>query len=139
MVTVEYEHEFDYLYGEDGGAFPRLIFRIHADGRPDPSVDIDTYLDSGAERSLFDGTIARALEIDLFAGERLPFSSTAGPGISAVVHGVRLHHESLGEFELDIAFSTAPIARNLLGRDLFNRVEIGFQERLHRFLIAVAR
>jgi hypothetical protein len=45
-----------------------------------------------------------------------------------------LIHEVLGERELEVAFSTQEIARNLLGLDFFNLFKIGFEDRANRML-----
>ena len=37
--------------------------------------------------------------------------------------------------DLDIGFSTVPLRRNLLGRDFFNLVQIGFRERQQVFYV----
>jgi len=78
--------------------------------------------------SLFDGTIGSSLGIDLLNGREKRFQSTNGAVLSSRLHQVRLFHPALGSFDLEVAFSTSPIARNLLGRDFFRRVQIGFRE-----------
>lgn len=93
------------------------------------AVDLDAYLDSGAERSLFNGILAPLLGIDdLFGGPEIPFQSTVGAALTARLHPVRLSHPALGLLDLEMAFSTAHINRNLLGRDFFSRAQIGFRE-----------
>lgn len=90
------------------------------------SADVIAYLDSGAQRSLFDGTLAGLIGLDLMDGPRVSFASAAGLSIEGIIHPVRLSHPELGKFDLDIGFSTVPLRRNLLGRDFFNLVQIGF-------------
>jgi hypothetical protein len=99
------------------------------------SADVIAYLDSGAQRSLFDGTLARLIGLDLLTGSRLSFTSAAGFSIEAMVHPVRLSHPEIGHFDLAIGFSTVPLRRNLLGRDFFNLVQIGFRERHQMFYV----
>ena len=48
---------------------------------------------------------------------------------------MRLFHGDLGEFELEIGFSESPIRRNILGRDFFNLLQIGFRERYLVFYV----
>jgi hypothetical protein len=103
------------------------------------AVDLDAYLDSGAERSLFDGSFAPLLGIDdLFAGHEIPCQSTAGPVLAARLHPVRLSHPALGLFDLEVGFSAGHVHRNLLGRDFFSRVQIGFRES-HLTLYVIAQ
>jgi len=129
MVTVEYDHEIPYAHDPNGRQYPRLTLRLMNPADAERAVDLDAYLDSGAERSLFDGSFALLLGIDdLFAGHQIAFQSTAGLALEARLHPVRLSHPALGFFDLEVGFSTAPIRRNLLGRDFFSRVQIGFRE-----------
>ena len=65
----------------------------------------------------------------------MPFASAAGFSIEAIIHSVRLSHPELGDFNLEIAFSTVPLRRNLLGRDFFSLVQIGFRERQQIFYV----
>lgn len=51
-----------------------------------------------------------------------------GQRLEARSHRVQLRHESLGDFELEIGFSTGHISRNVLGRDFLNLVQVGFRE-----------
>lgn len=99
------------------------------------SADVIAYLDSGAQRSLFDGTLAGLIGLNLMDGQRMPFASATGLSIEGVVHAICLSHPELGEFNLDVAFSTVPLRRNLLGRDFFNLVQIGFRERQQIFYV----
>lgn len=55
MVTVSYEHDISYGYDPNGRRYPRLTLRIENPGTADEALDSDAYLDSGAERSVFDG------------------------------------------------------------------------------------
>ena len=54
--------------------------------------------------------------------------------MEACLHAVRLSHPELGCFDLEIGFSPFPLRRNLLGRDFFNLVQIGFRERQQALL-----
>lgn len=136
MVTVAYDYEREYAYDEGGGRFPRLIFSVTNPAIPSRSVDVDAYLDSGAQRSLFAGWIGQDLKLDILSGRRMTYRSTLGNGLTATLHVVRLEHEDLGEFELEVGFSLDTITRNLLGRDFFNLVQVGFRERHLKFFIA---
>ena len=128
MPVVAYEHQFDYAYDPDGSRFPRLDFQMARSGNPELTVDVDAHLDSGTERSLFNGKLAAALGIDLLRGRQLVYQSTSGSHLVATLHSVVLIHPDLGSFQLEVGFSFAEIQRNLLGRDFFNLVQIGFHE-----------
>lgn len=129
MVTVDYDHEIPYSYDPNGRQSPRLILRLSNPGDADQAIESDAYIDSGAERSLFDGTLAQLVGIDdLLAGQEIVFQSTTGAALAARLHRVRLSHPSLGSFDVEVGFSTGPIGRNLLGRDFFSIVQIGFRE-----------
>jgi hypothetical protein len=60
-------------------------------------------------------------------------SLVKGAGVEARLHWVRLSHPELGDFDLEIGFTESPISRNLLGRDFFNLIQIGFRERYLTF------
>jgi hypothetical protein len=129
VVTVEYAHEIAYAFDSNGTQYPRLTLRLMNPSDAGHAVDVDAYLDSGAERSLFNGILAPLLGIaDLFAGREISFQSTVGTALTARLHPVRLSHPALGLLDLEVAFSTSHIHRNLLGRDLFSRAQIGFRE-----------
>ena len=103
------------------------------DGR---ELEIQAHLDSGAERSLFDGQIARAIGLQPGNGEKIHFRSTTGADVVAVSHRVQLAHENLGECDLTVGFSDREIARNLLGRDFFDLYRIGFREHHSKVLFS---
>jgi hypothetical protein len=128
VPTVAYTHEFPYGYSPEGRPFPILPIRLLNPRDLARSVEVAAYLDSGTDRSLFDGTLTHALGMDLPRGKRIAFFSTGGIGIDAFLHRVKISHPDLGEFDLDIGFSSVTLARNLLGRDFFNLVQVGFRE-----------
>ncbi len=125
MPTVAYTYQFPYRQSRADAPFLILPITISNPHQPARAIDAIAYLDSGAQRSLFDGRLARLIGLDLFDGRRLPFASS----IEALLHAVRLSHPELGDFDLELGFSTVPLRRNLLGRDFFNLVQIGFRER----------
>lgn len=135
MLNVRYDNEFPYSYDLNGERFPRLTIRLTNPASPDEAVDVDAYLDSGAQRSLFDGRIGRAIGIDLLTGKERQYESTTGSSIAGMLHRVRLAHADLGLFDLELGFSTVHIKRNLLGRDFFDLVQIGFRERRLAFYV----
>jgi hypothetical protein len=135
VPTVSYQYEFPYRPSPAGGMFPILSVAVSNPRSPARSADVVVFLDSGAQRSLFDGTLAGLIGLELMDGRRVPFASTAGFSIEGIIHPVRLLHPELGEFDLEVGFSTVPLRRNLLGRDFFNLVQIGFRERHQVFYV----
>lgn len=138
MPTIHYPFRLDYSYDEDANLLPRLTFDISRPERPENAIEVDGYLDSGAERTLLSGWIGAALGLDLLAGSKLGYETTMGTVLTATIHPVRLAHAKLGAFELPVGFTSVDIKRNLLGRDFFNLVQIGFRERHLEFYVAPA-
>ena len=134
METVEYTHRFDYVR-ISGEPFPVLQLRVLSPSQPELGLDVDAYLDSGAQGSLFNGWRARALGLDLLSGPRKQYGPIVGPSIEGRLHRVRLSHPILGNFDLEIGFSTVEITREILGRDFFNLIQIGLRERYLTYYI----
>jgi hypothetical protein len=120
-----------------GKTFPGLPIEVSS---PDHVGRLETYaqVDSGAELSLFDGRLVQRLGIDLMAGPEILLASSGGFSITGRIHQIELSHLDLGRFTLDAAISTVPIRRNLLGRDFFQHIQIGFREFHHTLLITAA-
>lgn len=139
MPDVSYTYQFGYTISEASGrSFPGLVIQIRTPDDEANTLDVQAHLDTGAEYSLFDGGIAAALGIDLLDGGTATFRPTAGPAIDARWHHVVIAHELLGNFPLRIAFSTGEIQRNILGRDFFSAIQIGFRERQLEFYVTPA-
>ncbi len=128
MTPISYDFELDYSHSAEGKLCPLLRLVASIAGDPAAAVELEAVLDSGAERSLFNGKIGLALGLDVLRGPEISFSSVAGSLLSANLHSVRLSHADLGTFELEVAFSTGEIRRNILGRDFFDLVQVGFRE-----------
>ena len=71
----------------------------------------------------------------VFAGKRIEYHSAIGGRLSATIHPIRLVHDDIGEFHLDVGFTSSAISRSLLGRDFFNLIQIGFRERHLTFYV----
>jgi len=127
LVLVDYQHTFNYRLLQ-AGSCPIIQVRITRQDAPDVGIDIDAYLDSGAERSLFNGELLAGLEINLINDKQKRYGSTTGDFIAAYLHEVRLTVPDVGDFNLEMGFSGIQIRRNLLGRDFFNLIQIGFRE-----------
>ena len=112
-----------------------LQVRITRQDIPGLEIDTDAYLDSGAEASLFNGDLLAALEIDLINNNRKSYGSTFGSSITGYLHNIRLTLPDVGDFTMEIGFSHGEIRRNLLGRDFFNLVQIGFRERQFEYYL----
>ena len=134
MVLVNYPHSFNYRELPFGN-FPIIQVRITRQDDPELGIDIDAYLDSGAELSLFNGDFLAALDISLINNRPKPYSSTVGHSVTGYLHEVRLTVPNVGDFNLEIGFSDVPIRRNLLGRDFFNFVQIGFREHQQQYYL----
>jgi hypothetical protein len=126
VVTVVYQHQFNYREFPTGRV-PVLPLSVSLPGGQD-SIDVDAHLDSGAGRSLFNGFIIRGLGVELQNDSPKPYTSTGGDTITGYMHRVRLFLPEVGSFDLEVGFSNREIRRNLLGRDFFDLVQIGFRE-----------
>jgi hypothetical protein len=128
VETVNYQYLFNYRDINEH-TFPILQLRVLNPLDLQQGMDTDGYLDSGCQASLFSGSIARIIGLDLLDGERKVYYTLAGTEFEARIHNVRLSHPDLGDFNLRIGFSLTEIPRNLLGRDFFNLTQVGFRER----------
>ena len=135
MVTVSYAYQFGYIRDLQGEPHPGFPLRIANPHHPDQAVDVNAYLDSGAQRSLFQGWILKSIGLDLLDGPPKLYKSVLGFTIEGRLHLVRLSLPDLGDFAIEIGFSTGEISRNLLGRDFFDLVQIGFRERYLSFYV----
>ena len=136
-MTVTYTHDFQYVEAGGDHHLPGLLLSVQApDGQ---AIEVDAFLDSGASHSLFNGEILPAIGLDVMAGPVKPYQGVMGPPLEARLHHVRLIHEQLGDFDLEVGFSTVRIARNLLGRDFFDRIQIGFREHHLMFFVEPTR
>ena len=134
MHVVAYEHALEYPYDRYGLRFPRLAMRLVSPNGAE-AADIDAYLDTGAERSLFSGHLAPVVGLELLAGKPVDFQSVTGAHLQARLHPVRLEHPALGLFSIDVAFSVSGLSRNLLGRDFLAQIQVGFREAHQVFFV----
>ena len=89
--------------------------------------DFLALVDTGAERSLLEGVHLRAADIDIFAGRELVFQGFLGARTVAYLHSARLRIGST-QLETEVAFSTQPLLRQVLGRDLMAYFALGLRE-----------
>ena len=134
MVTVQYSIEFPYRIHQDE-LFPMVMIALRNPATRE-SVDQDAFLDSGASRSIFLGEVAHMIGLDLLEGEPWEFRTNTGQPVHARIHRVEMVLvDGMAPFSLDLAFSTDRLQRNLLGRDFFHLVQIGFRERYAQLLV----
>lgn len=129
MVAVDFSFEAPYLTSISGKSFPGLIVTLENAYDPSTPIEVRASLDSGAEYSLFDGQTAQAIGLDLISGAPFTFVTTGGATIDARILPVVVRHSDLAAFKMDLRFSTGKIRRDILGRDFFNLVQVGFRER----------
>jgi hypothetical protein len=134
-TTVSYDHEFPYPYDDSGESYPFLQVQLINPTDPSRTVEVDAHVDSGCGRSLFNGELAAAIGLQFMNGQAYKYSSTSGNGLSARLHQVTVSHPELGRFQLEVGFSEKRIWRNLLGRDFFALIQIGFRERHSTFYV----
>ena len=126
----------DELSGE---YVPGLQLDVWILGNPQRKTYLRAHLDSGADLSVFDGALlVQVLGLDLMAGREQRLESAQAYALTARIHRLELSHPDLGRFILDAAISTVPIRRNLLGRDFFRHIQIGFREFHHTFHLTAA-
>jgi hypothetical protein len=128
LDTISYRFKFSYLRRPNGSLFPGLAVELQNPPTGAKSTEVDAELDSGAEYSLFEGSLALAIGLDLFEGRSFAFRLNNGAALDSRILPVVISHRGLGRFNLDVRFSTAPIASNILGRDFFDLILIGFDE-----------
>jgi len=85
---------------------------------------------------LFNGGFASAIGLSLLDGAARTYGTTNKTEISARLHRVALWIPELGEFTMTLGFSLDDITRNILGRDFFSLVRIGFDERVQVFHVS---
>ena len=134
-ILVSYDYEYTYPYDDRGESHPTLRIQLANPGDASLAVKVDASIDSGAGKSLFHGELLPAIGLQLMDGQRQLYSSTSGYQLRARLHQVIVSHPDLGSFPLKVGFSEEPIRRNLLGRDFFALMQIGFREMHSTFYI----
>lgn len=133
-ITIRYEHTFNYFVLPTGKRRPGLLIQIRNGG---VQLDTKAFLDSGAEYSLFTGKFAPALGLDLIAGRPRAYRTINNTVINGYVHPVSVYVPEVGEFPIQLGFSLHQITTNILGRDFFDLVKIGFDEHEQVFHLSV--
>lgn len=132
MPSFDFSLVYPYRYDDSGVLAPLLPVRLSLESY---TADLVLLVDTGAERTLLNGTHLRAAGLDIFAGNPLNFQGFAGARMVAYLHRVRLE---IGEYQLDseIAFSTQPLLRQVMGRDLMAYFGLALRERSLEFYLA---
>lgn len=120
---------------EAEGDSPVITVSMSLPDDAESGVDIDAFLDSGTSTSLFNGSFLQGLDVQVMNDRSKTFTTTSGIPLTAYLHPVRLTLPDVGVFQLNVAFSIDPIIRNLLGRDFFNLVQIGFRENHSQYFL----
>ncbi len=128
MDTISYRFRLSYLRRSNGSLFPGLAVELQDPLTGAKTMEIDAELDSGAEYSLFEGSLASAIGLDLFDGRSFAFRLNNGVPLDSRILPVVITHRGLGDFNHNLRFSTAPLNSNILGRDFFDLLIIGFDE-----------
>lgn len=134
-TTITFDHELDYLDTSFGWA-PAFLVTMQNPAQRNRTCDTLGFVDTGAQRTLFDGELTQALGIDIFAGQKQDFSFTQGGSLSARQHEVVLAHPAFGSLRFTLCFSLGPIHRNLLGRDFLEHMQLGIRQYDRRLLVA---
>ncbi|MBI3924104.1 MAG: hypothetical protein HY319_01055 [Armatimonadetes bacterium] len=94
----------------------------------DHRVGLMAVVDTGATETLLEGVHLRAAGIDIFSGRPRAFQGFLGTRATAYLHRC---HVLVGELEVDleVAFSTQPLLREVLGRDILAHFVLEVRER----------
>jgi hypothetical protein len=139
LVSVIYQFRLSYLRRANGSLFPGLAVELQNPVTGAKTVEVRAELDSGAEYSLFEGELAVAIGLELFEGEPFAFQLANGGSIDARILPVIVSQEPLGKFGFDARFSTGPLRSNILGRDFFDLLRIGFDEHQSEVYLSARR
>lgn len=115
-----------------GTLAPLLPVRLRLAGY---QADFLLLVDTGAERTLLEGVHVRAAGLDVFDGPSLALQGFLGARTTAYLHKATLVIGD-SEVETEIAFSTQPLARQVLGRDIQSNFQLGLRERALEFYLA---
>ena len=121
-VTYTYRFPYRNLPGHTG-QFPVVPVMLSASR----SVDAPGVIDTGSQRTIFDGGYASTIGLRLEDGTSIPIQPF-GNG-TFFTKALRCHIFFNGQdMELDVCFSEIKIPRNILGRDFLDRVQMGLRE-----------
>ncbi len=125
MPNLDFPYTFPYGYLERASREPVLPIRLILRGE---AIDLQVLVDTGAERTLLEGVHLRPVGIDIFRGNEVTFKGFLGSGMVAYEHPARLQVAGI-ELDMSIAFSTQPMSRQVLGRDVLEYLILGIREK----------
>jgi hypothetical protein len=135
-TTIAYDHSFNYLFLPNGKRRPGFLIQL---SNGTLQIDTKAFLDSGAEFSLFNGEFATALGLDLISGQPRRYKTVNNTSLGLYVHPVTIYIPELDAFRFQLGFSIEQITVNILGRDFFDLMRIGFDEHEQVFHVSVRR
>jgi len=135
METVGYTHTYPYRFLALDHRFPVLTVRLANPQRLQDAVEVDGILDSGTEISVFPATLAQALGVPPELGRPWRLETASGGVIHARRLWIALTIPDHGFHRIEPAFTWGEMARNLLGRDVFDLLQVGFRERHGTFFL----
>lgn len=132
MTSLDFSLSYPYRYDAAGSLTPLLPMQLVLP--PDYAAEFLALVDTGAERTLLEGIHLRAAGIDVFSGKPLTFQGFLGARTVAYLHRVQL---TIGpsQIELEVAFSTQPLLRPVMGRDLMAYFGLALRERASQFFL----
>ncbi|MBM3466069.1 MAG: hypothetical protein FJX76_28605 [Armatimonadetes bacterium] len=127
----------------------QLPYRYDDYGRFGPFVDVGLVmnenrhdflclLDTGAERTLLDGQHLRAVGLDLYEGRPRRVSGFLAYSVVVYEHRVGLAICGL-ELDMPVLFSTQPLDRAVIGRDVMAEFRFGLRERAGEIFLSAER
>jgi hypothetical protein len=134
-TVIHFEHDVEYLDTPVGPA-PALMVALANPVRPGRFIDALAYLDTGAQRTVFDGEFAEGLGMDILTGKKVLMGPTQGSSIGTREHRILLSHPVCGTLTLTVCFSEEQIHRNLLGRDFLGLLQVGFRHYDQMFFVS---
>jgi predicted aspartyl protease len=124
VYQVNYTHMLRYRpLPNHEGVYPVAEIQVSNNQH---AVDFPAVIDTGAMFSLISGEYAIALGLQLTNGANTQLSSLGG-SIAAWIHSVNMKMLDL-EFRMNLRFADRTLPRNIIGRDVLERVQIGFRE-----------
>ena len=135
MPRLEFQWQLPYRYDERGRYGPFIGIGLILDAT---RHDMLCLLDTGAERSLLDGQHLRAAGLDIFAGQPRRVGGFLGSSVIVYEHSVRLAVQDV-ELALPVLFSSQPLERAVIGRDVLAELRFGLREHAGEIYLAEDR
>jgi hypothetical protein len=124
VVTIDFDKAVGYRYSLSGKLAPIVAMRLS--NEKENSVDVQAYVDTGAEFSLFRADYLNPLGLNLLDGDAEEVSTLVA-SFPIYRHIVRISLFDELRFNLRVGFSDL-IRRDLLGRDILDKVHFAMRE-----------